>query len=227
MVVGPEPCLRPMASTGSPHTFAAMINPIIQFAARLTAACLLVVVVSGVGHLIINPGTDASSPVGEAVTALIEGTGLTTVPPGFEEAMRSRSDSPAKSDGSCSTPSSYPAFAEACRTHDLGYDLLRFASATGEPLGPWARLGIDRRFHRDMITACDNLGCRVLAHLYGFGVGLNSVRQGFTTPTEEPIEPWAMAGLLTVAVTGTSTFLVPTTGHRRRVESPALGASLA
>ena len=198
-----------------------MVSQSLRFALHLAAIGLLALILSAVGHLILIPGTDPSSLVGRTVIALVDDAPVTDPPPGFAEAMGYSPDGTVKPDGSCSTPAAYPGFTEACRTHDFGYDLLRYASETGEPLGPWARLGIDRRFHHDMVTACDTLGCHVLAHLYGLAVALNSVRQGFTVPTEEPVAPWAMAGVFTVAAaTVLSSYDPNRTRPRRRVELP-------
>lgn len=177
------------------------------------------VVVSGVGHLILNPGRDATGTVGRLVETLIDNTSG-KMPPRLEAAMSRRMGDGDASDGSCSVPGGYAGFADACRTHDLGYDLLRYASETGRPLGPWARLGMDRRFHHDMLSTCHGFGCRVLAHVYWLGVGLNSVRQGFTTPTKEPIAPWAMAAMLVIAVAAMASTPHAPTGTRRRIELP-------
>jgi len=216
-----------MESTWPSHTFAGMVNRVFRFTARLAAACLLTVLMSGVGHLALNPGGDASSEVGRAVSALTEGRTVTREPEGFEEAMGYQLDRSAKPDGSCSAPAAYRGFAGACKTHDLGYDLLRFASRSGEPLGPWARLGIDHRFHRDMLATCGTFGCHVLSHVYGLGVVFNSIRQGFTSPTEEPPAPWAMLGVLTVATASISTSSVSTAGTPGRVEGPVPAGSHA
>lgn len=169
-------------------------NRILQFAFRLAMACLLVMVSGGMARLALTPVADGPTPGGEAVTSLTEGKYPSDSPPGFERAMGYTPDASGRPDGSCSVPAglAYPGFADACRVHDFGYDLLRYADETGDPLGPWARLAIDRLFHEHMVDSCETLGCLVLAHVYSFVVGVNTLRQGFTTPVEEP------AGLLVV-----------------------------
>lgn len=204
------------------HTFPAMVRKALGFLVRLVAASLLVLGISGAGHLLLNPGSEASGPVGHAVVALADGSNPEeVVPPGFTESMGYAPDSLGRPDGSCSTPGGdgYSGFTRACRTHDFGYDLLRYAEEIGEPVGPWARLAIDHRFHRDMIAGCDDPVCRGMAHIYGFAVGLNSVRQGFTPPSIEPTGPWVLVGVVTVAVAGTP--LIVDRPEPRPVSRPA------
>lgn len=92
--------------------------------------------------------------------------------------------------GSCSSPVPLPrAFDDACRAHDLGYDLLRHAAARGGTLGPWARAALDRRLARDLVAACDArthpAPCRVLAGVADLAVAANSWRQGWSVPVVE------------------------------------------
>ncbi|WP_342004095.1 hypothetical protein [Corynebacterium bovis] len=61
--------------------------------------------------------------------------------------------------GGCSSPVPLPArFEPACRTHDLGYDLLRVAGRRGEPVPPAIRRGLDRQLADRMHAACDDAG---------------------------------------------------------------------
>ncbi|MEL4155364.1 hypothetical protein [Corynebacterium bovis] len=61
--------------------------------------------------------------------------------------------------GGCSSPVPLPArFEPACRTHDLGYDLLRVAGRRGEPVPPAIRRGLDRQLADRMHAACDAAG---------------------------------------------------------------------
>lgn len=201
-----------------------MITRTFRFVVRLTVVSLMVVALSGAGHLLADPGIDTPSHTAQAVTALSSGASVTdTLPPGFEEAMGYRPDANGKPDGACSVPgdTSHAGFAGACRTHDLGYDLLRFADENGEPLGPWARLAVDRRFHHDMVESCETSDCAVRAHAYGFGVGINSVRQGFTAPNEEPAGPWAMVGALAVITAAGAPTRSPTPHQRLETPVPA------
>lgn len=97
--------------------------------------------------------------------------------------------------GGCSAPISLPAaFTEACRAHDLGYDLLRYAARHGAPLGAWAREAVDAQLARDLETACDarsaGAGCHLWAELADVVVGVNSWRQGQGVPVVESAVPY-------------------------------------
>jgi hypothetical protein len=94
-----------------------------------------------------------------------------------------------RADGSCSSPfggTPYH-FTAACRQHDLGYDLLRYANRKGQPLGPWARRAIDAHFVQQTEGRCHQLGCRLMAGLYTGTVRFNSWRQGYGAPVFEPL----------------------------------------
>lgn len=167
-----------------------------SFLARFAALSVLGVCLSGVGHSLAASG---STDVGwdRLVTGVIAGD-VTDVPVGFEDVM---GYSPAlengrlvRPDGNCSSPLSPPEFEFACRAHDFGYDLLRFGERTGRRPSLHLRRVIDAQFHQDMLDACEDLACRGLAHVFSLGVGLNSVRQGYTPPGREPILPWLLAG---------------------------------
>lgn len=104
-------------------------------------------------------------------------TGVACPPEGFREALGYdpvlvhtrygwRFTRPAWADGRCNGPitrlSERMAFADACRTHDYGYDLVRF--------GVGDRPAADDLLYHDMMVACaerDALtggGCRALAN---------------------------------------------------------------
>lgn len=114
-------------------------------------------------------------------------------------------------DGGCSSPfgaTSYD-FDLACKHHDLGYDVLRFATHQGHPLGQWARDAVDARFAADLDSRCDQVarhsrvrgaGCRVCAAIYVAAVDLNSWRQGWGTPIVERPAPWLAGGVMGLAV---------------------------
>jgi hypothetical protein len=96
-----------------------------------------------------------------------------------------------RADGSCSSPfgpTEY-GFGQACRAHDLGYDLLRYAERKGQPLGPWARRAVDDTFSRSLHARCgpagSNVGCDAAATVYADAVRLNTWRQGFGVPVTE------------------------------------------
>lgn len=95
--------------------------------------------------------------------------------------------------GDCSSPIQLPGeFDDACKAHDLGYDLLRYAEQRQQPLQPWARQAIDATLQRRMHAACDTrpdtaarARCDVLATVATTGVDLNSRRQNYATPDPE------------------------------------------
>lgn len=85
--------------------------------------------------------------------------------------------------GGCSSPVRMPAsFEELCRSHDFGYDVLRYAQRTGHPLGPWARLSLDRMLVDRMTRSCADAKCAVWAELARMGVGVNTWREGDGPP---------------------------------------------
>ena len=103
--------------------------------------------------------------------------------------------------GDCSSPVRLPAeFRTACRAHDLGYDLLRYADDRGQPLGPWARQAIDAVLEQRMLAACDDrhglhrAQCRAMAAVAGTAVDLNSRRQNYATPRAEYLFGIRLAG---------------------------------
>ncbi|RJO75009.1 hypothetical protein D5S18_16575 [Nocardia panacis] len=95
--------------------------------------------------------------------------------------------------GDCSSPIPLPAeFDTACKAHDLGYDLLRYAGSRGEPLGPWARQAVDAALARRMHDSCsgradrtDRAGCEAMATVANIAVDLNSARQDYGVPVVE------------------------------------------
>lgn len=97
-------------------------------------------------------------------------------------------------EGNCSSPVPLPAeFDTACKAHDLGYDLLRYAARKGEELGPWARVSLDAQLDRRMHTACvgrpevqSRTWCNLAATAATSAVAGNSWRQGYSTPVTEP-----------------------------------------
>lgn len=114
--------------------------------------------------------------------------------------------------GDCSSPVPLPAeFDNACKAHDLGYDLLRYATANNEELGPWARKDLDAQLAADMHGACesravgmDRDSCHVMADVASIAVTGNSWRQGFVTPTKESPLPYALSAVAIVLMAGTA-----------------------
>ncbi|GAA3052844.1 phospholipase [Actinokineospora globicatena] len=112
-------------------------------------------------------------------------------------------------DGGCSAPwgedNSRWDFSAGCKAHDLGYDLLRYASAKGQPLGPGPRRALDDRLATDMHRQCELNPrgapgtCQLVASLYAAGLVANSWHQRWGPPRAEPIGTWVVA-LLVVAL---------------------------
>jgi hypothetical protein len=101
-------------------------------------------------------------------------------------------------DGDCSGPAGATEwdFDLACKAHDLGYDLLRYAEQKGQPLGPEARKAIDTRLEQDMHAQCranprdSETQCHAVAQLYAGGLSFNSWRQRWGPPGHEPVLAW-------------------------------------
>ena len=115
--------------------------------------------------------------------------------------------------GNCSSPFGPTVydFAVACAQHDLGYDLLRYATAVHTPLGTWARRAIDQQFastaraHCAVTTAGANrVDCEAVADLYAGVVRLNSLRQLNGNPGREPVTRLVLLGAGVLAVAGLS-----------------------
>jgi fucose 4-O-acetylase-like acetyltransferase len=107
----------------------------------------------------------------------------------------------AKPTGACSVPGGGAPFGfdQACKVHDYGYDLLRYAHATGQHLTAEARRQLDAMFAHDLHARCQAVGggvagagCDLLAGLFGAGVAVNSWRQHDGHPAEERLPGWAL-----------------------------------
>ncbi|EPX58262.1 hypothetical protein D187_004018 [Cystobacter fuscus DSM 2262] len=80
-------------------------------------------------------------------------------------------------------------FDPAAKTHDYGYDLLRYYDRKGTPLGPDARKAADALFREDLFDYAHDqkgLGNRIKfqtwAQIYATAVELNSRVQGYGPP---------------------------------------------
>ncbi|WP_306357171.1 MULTISPECIES: hypothetical protein [unclassified Nocardia] len=140
--------------------------------------------------------------------------------------------------GDCSSPVPLPAeFENACKAHDLGYDLLRYADARGEPLTAWARQALDATLEQRMHAACTarqepiaRARCRIMASVATTAVDLNSRRQDYGPPVHEnladataPTSPsMAAAYPLAAAALALSGFATGR-GLRRRADRPDTG----
>ncbi|MGW0178777.1 hypothetical protein [Nocardia sp. NPDC003345] len=181
----------------------------------------------------------AASPAATAVRALTSPEPAASIPADFPAVAGYR---PEVADGllvaphgSCSSPVPLPVeFETACKAHDLGYDLLRYADRTGAPLGPWARREVDRALADRMRAACAHrvevmarMRCAGMAEVATAAVGLNSLRQSYGVPVVErfPViggeEAPRMAGLLAAAlVAALLTGRTTASGPRRRTRRP-------
>ncbi|MGW5438903.1 hypothetical protein [Nocardia asteroides] len=138
--------------------------------------------------------------------------------------------------GSCSSPVTLPAeFAAACKAHDLGYDMLRYAERVDEPLGQWARRSVDAALNRRIHAACElrddefsRARCSVMADIAFTAVDVNSRRQEYgapvvenvfadTDPADRPnLWPLARTVLGLFAVTAASAVIIDALRKRRR-----------
>ncbi|QIS05349.1 hypothetical protein F5X71_26270 [Nocardia brasiliensis] len=135
--------------------------------------------------------------------------------------------------GDCSSPVTLPAeFDTACKAHDLGYDLLRYAEERGEPLGPWARQALDATLDRHMHQACGTRAdafsrarCDTMATIAATFVDLNSRRQDYGAPVAESLldaapaaTTWQLLGVLGAGLAGLAAAL---TVRNRNRNNPA------
>ncbi|WP_201295138.1 MULTISPECIES: hypothetical protein [Nocardia] len=216
--------------------------------AALTAAALTTV--AATVFLAPAPHAAAAAPiesaqVGAAVAELAAGGAgvLGAIPADFVASFGYR---PSTMDGlvvnprgDCSSPVTLPAeFDTACKAHDLGYDLLRYADRRGEPLGPWARQALDATLDREMHRACANrveafsrARCDAMASVAKTAVDLNSRRQDYGAPVVEPLlgtahagsaATWKLLGVLGAGIAGLTAVLV----LRNRRREPALADRL-
>lgn len=170
-------------------------------------------VVTGAGNY--QPATIApeNADAAKAVKAITDGgaAALASIPADFADVMgyapAAVTDSAGtvhavKPDGTCSVPFGafdMSAFELECKTHDLGYDLLRYAARSGGELGPWARQSIDDQFTAAVDARAEIIAggsAQVTASLADAGVRFNSWRQGDGVPTSENGWPYAVAGLM-------------------------------
>ena len=186
----------------------------IQRILALLAGFLVVAAIGGWGREHQPTGTDQPQAA-QALRAVThsEPNALSLIPTDFRSVMGYQPTvaptGPTRANGGCSSPfggTPYH-FTAACRQHDLGYDLLRYANAKGQPLGPWARRAVDHRFAEQTRSRCDSFGCRIASGFYTGMVAFNSWRQGYGTPVAEPIGRLALpvgAGLGTALLLGLS-----------------------
>ncbi|MEV0710871.1 hypothetical protein [Nocardia aurea] len=220
-------------------------------AVALTAITATVTLAPVTGAVTVDrPPAVENTSATRAVAAITgSGTGAFALPDDFTSVFGYR---PSTIDGllvnpggDCSSPVPLPAeFDIACKAHDLGYDLLRYADLRGEPLGPWARQAIDATLDLRMRQACaDRTGtvgrarCRTMADIADVAVDLNSRRQHYGAPVVESlfagsgVSGW-LVGIVGLGVAGTAVllrFLLDAIRHRIATGAPtrfgAVGAS--
>lgn len=106
--------------------------------------------------------------------------------------------------GACSVPGEGRPFdfSTACKAHDFGYDLLRYAERKGAPLAPEARDTIDELLMQDLFTQCtadlNSTGCDATVAIFAAGVRFNSWRQVSGPPIDASGLP-RTAGLVLLA----------------------------
>lgn len=129
--------------------------------------------------------------------------------------------------GGCSSPVPLPVeFTAACRQHDLGYDLLRYAGRSGRTLPPDARRSVDERLGIELEASCGGrdepvgrASCLVWADVAEGFVRVNSARQDHTVPESESARSVAPGVALGVAGIGGAALAVP--ALRRRIAGGA------
>lgn len=131
--------------------------------------------------------------------------------------------------GDCSSPVPLPAeFGAACRQHDLGYDLLRYAGRSGRDLPPDARRAVDHHFGIQLEASCrtreEPVGlatCLAWADIAEGFVRINSARQDYAVPESESAESVAPGVALGLAGVGGAVLAV----GRRRQRRPLTGGA--
>ena len=183
-----------------------------------------------------GPESRAAAHAVAVVTGLADGDPAAAIPADFTDVMGyvpavvvtpGGDHVVVKQSGECSSAFGATTFdfALACKHHDLGYDLLRYAARTGGELGPWARRAIDDRFAAMMQQRCVAIdsgpACRLVAWTAEHAVRANSWRQGQGVPVPERGAPYlGAAGLISAAVAGP-----PLAGRlRARWRRPGLAA---
>ena len=191
---------------------------------RLAAAVVVALLALGLAVVradAVPPAPAATASLGRGAAALAVGrlvaapagqSPLRAVPADFAAVMRyvpvpvRMADGVvrlAKPDGACSAPGGGRPFGfeRACKVHDFGYDLLRYANGTGQVLTGEARRQLDGMFRRDLRAQCRtvgqgaaHLGCGAAAEAFGLAVSFNSWRQHYGNPGREPLA-WLALGL--------------------------------
>ncbi|WP_433630512.1 hypothetical protein [Nocardia sp. CA-120079] len=187
----------PTIDAGARTRFIARRCAALTAAALTTMAATIMLAPAAHAATVERPVENASA--GAAVIGLTSGGpgSIDVIPADFAERFGYR---PAVVDGllvnpagDCSSPVTLPsAFETACKAHDLGYDLLRYAGAQNQPLGGWARQALDATLAVHMHEACaaradgfSRARCNAMASIANSFVDLNSRRQDYGVPVVE------------------------------------------
>lgn len=183
---------------------------------RRSATTLLVGVIAAT-TLAVADAPGPSSPdarAQRAVTALLSGSATAAgeaTPEDFAATLGytpvRHGDSMTNPTGSCSSPVPLPdSFDEACRQHDYGYDLLRYADARGGALPATARAQLDDQLEDEALRSCEggapgeHARCSRWAHIAGAFVRGNSWRQQNSVPVPEDAVSMATGGAALLAL---------------------------
>ncbi|HET9143249.1 acyltransferase family protein [Actinophytocola sp.] len=118
-------------------------------------------------------------------------------------------------------------YSVGCKAHDLGYDLLRYADAKGQPLDPDLRKRLDDRLSADMHGMCvinpkdTPRLCQVVASLYSVGLVVNSWHQRWGPPRAEPIGPWSIGLIVIILLIAARMPALRAPPRRRQAPVPA------
>lgn len=137
--------------------------------------------------------TPAPSPVGDALEALTgpnPAAALDLLPADFADRLGYRPvlqhGRPVNPSGGCSSPVPLPErFTAVCRVHDLGYDLLRYADATGSAVPSGSRAALDAALIEAMHATCTNPVCHAAADVSRTALAANTWRQRGAPPRPE------------------------------------------
>ncbi len=201
---------------------------------RPSATALLVCVAAATTLAVADaPPSPSPDPRAErAVAALLSGSAAdarSAAPRDFEAVLGYApaldGDAITNPSGSCSSPVPLPdVFERSCRQHDYGYDLLRYADASGGALPASARTALDDQLEREALRSCRGTDagaarahCTRWAHIAATFVRGNSWRQHQSVPDPEDAVSLATGGAAALALLSGGAFLggcVRRTGRR-------------
>lgn len=152
-----------------------------------------------------GPARSAPDAVIDRLTGAHPESALRLLPADFPALMGYRpvisAGLPIHPGGGCSSPVPLPGrFEPLCRSHDFGYDVLRYAALRGAPVKAGARSRLDAALVRAMHRSCSNPLCHLTAEAGRAGLAVNTWRQRGGPPVPE--SGWTiLASVLTAPVT--------------------------